>query len=245
LAEVIEHDAWILAVARSSFDLVERGFIEMVLTDTATNPVLASSQTAETERPFIPLDIDSLETVQPIKELLNRFEISGTHVTIHDVTSDIGVPVFSVAISGLPGKPDGGGLGAHPDARVALARALTESAQQRLFFGLSRFKKIIPVPKWKRLEWDGLDFFSDTGIKRIFEEINSASHKDILEDIQYMLNALKARGYTRVIAVNLTKPQLDIPVVKVIVPGLVDFWASTAFPPWGMMQSRISRFRTN
>jgi ribosomal protein S12 methylthiotransferase accessory factor YcaO len=44
-----------------------------------------------------------------------------------------------------------------------------------------------------------------------------------------------------VIAVELTKPGLDVPVVKVIAPGLADYWNSAAPPDWRAVQRRMKR----
>jgi ribosomal protein S12 methylthiotransferase accessory factor len=43
---------------------------------------------------------------------------------------------------------------------------------------------------------------------------------DIYDDIQSMIAKLRARGLERVIAVNLTRSDVDIPTVRMIVPGM-------------------------
>jgi ribosomal protein S12 methylthiotransferase accessory factor len=47
-----------------------------------------------------------------------------------------------------------------------------------------------------------------------------AQHSDIREDIRWMLARLAAAGLSRVYAVDLTRPEIGVPVVRVIVPGL-------------------------
>jgi ribosomal protein S12 methylthiotransferase accessory factor YcaO len=242
LAESIEHDAWILAVGRSAYASLEQGIQNIFFQESGKKPGIVAEQSEESESPFITVDLESLEAFEPIQELLNQFYRAGTRVTIHEISSDIRIPVFSAAIDGMPGASGGGGLGAHPDAHLALIRALTEAAQQRLVLGLSRFRKTIHVPTWRQLPWDSSEFIQANGRRRDFHEIPSVINMDILDDIYTMLEALKRRGYEQVIAVDLTEPELDIPVVKVIVPGLVDFWASDAPPPWTVIQSRILRY---
>jgi len=39
-------------------------------------------------------------------------------------------------------------------------------------------------------------------------------------DLRWELERLRAAGITRVIAVDLTRPEFAIPVVKVVIPGL-------------------------
>jgi ribosomal protein S12 methylthiotransferase accessory factor YcaO len=242
LAETIEHDAWILVVARSAYASLERGVQKMLFPESAKNEGMALEQGEESESPFIRVDLESLEAFEPIRELLNHYHQAGVRVTTHDITSDIRIPVFSVAIDGMSGDLGGGGLGAHPDARLALIRALTEAAQQRLVLGLSRFRRTIPVPTWRQLPWDSGEILPTNGQRRSFHEIPSATNMDILQDIHTMLEALKLRGYEHAIAVDVTEPELDIPVVKVVVPGLVDFWTSDAPSPWATVQSRIQRY---
>lgn len=43
---------------------------------------------------------------------------------------------------------------------------------------------------------------------------------DFLTDINHVIGRLKSAGLSRVIVVDLTRPEIGIPVVRVIVPGL-------------------------
>jgi ribosomal protein S12 methylthiotransferase accessory factor len=47
-----------------------------------------------------------------------------------------------------------------------------------------------------------------------------ARHSDIREDIRWMMAQLAEAGLTRAYAVELTHPEIDVPVVRVVVPGL-------------------------
>ena len=59
--------------------------------------------------------------------------------------------------------------------------------------------------------------------KKSFSEVRTFSYDDILDDIKLILSNLKARGLTKAIVVNLTNSKLNIPVIRVIVPGLETF----------------------
>lgn len=48
-------------------------------------------------------------------------------------------------------------------------------------------------------------------------------NEDILDDISLILCKLKDGGLKRVIIVDLTNPNIRVPVVRVIVPGLETF----------------------
>ena len=52
---------------------------------------------------------------------------------------------------------------------------------------------------------------------------------DILDDIKFILTRLKKAGLKRVIIVDLTNPNVGIPVVRAIVPGLETFEIAKLF----------------
>jgi ribosomal protein S12 methylthiotransferase accessory factor len=56
-----------------------------------------------------------------------------------------------------------------------------------------------------------------------FSEIKSYVNDDILDDINLILSRLNSNGLNQVIVVDLTNPQIAIPVVRTIVPGLETF----------------------
>ena len=54
-----------------------------------------------------------------------------------------------------------------------------------------------------------------------FSEVNTHENNDILKDIKLILYRLKKAGLKRAIIVDLTDPNIGIPVVRAIVPGSV------------------------
>ena len=85
---------------------------------------------------FPDVDISEIaEEFEPIKCLVKRFTDAGIPLLIKDITQkDIGIPTF-VASSIEWITHDYGyfakGYGTHPDARIALIRAITEVSQTR------------------------------------------------------------------------------------------------------------------
>ena len=85
---------------------------------------------------FQDVDISKIaEEFEPIKHLIKRFTDVGIPLLIKDITQkDIGIPTF-VASSIEWTTHDYGyfakGFGTHPDARIALIRAITEASQTR------------------------------------------------------------------------------------------------------------------
>jgi ribosomal protein S12 methylthiotransferase accessory factor len=56
-----------------------------------------------------------------------------------------------------------------------------------------------------------------------FSQVKTFFNEDILDDIKLILSRLRSVGLYRVIIVDLTNPEIGIPVVRAIVPGLETF----------------------
>lgn len=239
LAEAIEHDGWTLAVVCSSISSAKNGILNLFFGKTegqqSASPVLGHTE----EAAFIRIDLESIEGVQPIGELMDRIRKAGVRLNVYWVTTDIGIPIFSVSIEGLVDGQDGGGLGAHPDARVAISRALTEAAQQRLLIGVRSY---FPQAQLHSTPWKGMADGLGEESKCNFSDVASNSYSNILDDIHYMTRKLAEQGLEQVIVVDLTKPEFNIPVVKVIVPGLADYWTSDTSPNWNALGPRVRRY---
>ena len=146
---------------------------------------------------------------------------------IKDITSDIGVPTIAAASDDLKLKDPALltiGMGTHTNAGVAVLRALTEVAQSRLtqIHGAREdtttadFRRQIGYERTKRLN---RHWFESTGTEP-FREIRSQDSDDFLDDINLMLKRLGDAGLDRAIVVDLTRPEIGVPVVRVVVPGL-------------------------
>jgi ribosomal protein S12 methylthiotransferase accessory factor len=55
-----------------------------------------------------------------------------------------------------------------------------------------------------------------------FRDVISLETTHFDSDIETLRQQLQQRGYTSAVAIDLTKPQFGIPVVRVIIPGLKD-----------------------
>ena len=192
---------------------------------------------------FPDVDISEIaEEFEPIKFLVKRFIDAGISLLIKDITQkDIGIPTF-VASSIEWITSDYGyfakGYGTHPDARIALIRAITELSQTRavnIQGARDDLKKIqyrendeIYKRKWQFMP--ASSSLTSKNTKTIkFSEIKTYVKKDILDDIKLILNSLKKAGLKRAIIVDLTNPNVGIPVVRAIVPGLETFEVAKLF----------------
>jgi ribosomal protein S12 methylthiotransferase accessory factor len=63
-------------------------------------------------------------------------------------------------------------------------------------------------------------WFGESQNKIFLEEIPDRSTDDVLKDIEIVLQSLAEHGFDSVIACDLTRPELNVPTVRMIVPGL-------------------------
>jgi len=192
LAEVIERDAWSLVEASRR-----------------TGPIIQQVENGLA------------------RELLDKFNRAEVAVYLKDITSDIGVPTCAAVSDDVKLKDPTlltTGMGTHTNAGVAVLRALTEVAQSRLtqIHGAREdttaadFRRQIGYERSKRLN----KHWFDASAREDFSEIRSYDSDDFLEDIEYMLARLQEAGLERVIAVDLSRAEIGVPVVRIIVPGL-------------------------
>jgi len=210
LCEVIERDAE--AVAQTAMRL------KPAVGEVLSSIGLSMAETMTMAPDSFPLI--ALETLPPrFASLVAKLSAVGLMVYLRNTTSTAGIPTIDCAV--VETLPDGrhsayGGCGTHPDARVALGRALTEAAQSRVACiqgGREDLTEIVKEPGSYDPEWK---FGQGRSIP--FSSIPTYIHDDISEDIRFMLGRLRDAGFTQVVAVNLTRPEIGIPVVRVIIP---------------------------
>lgn len=163
----------------------------------------------------------------PEAEMLSRFNDAGIEITLRDLTSDIGIPTIA-AVADDTQTRDAAlltlGMGTHTSARVALSRALTEVAQSRLtqIHGaredtqVAELRRRMGYERTKRINRHWFEFEEEIS----FSEITSCDTDDFHADIRVMMDALRKRGLDMVVAVDLTRPEIGIPVVRVVIPGI-------------------------
>jgi ribosomal protein S12 methylthiotransferase accessory factor len=186
-----------------------------------------------------PDDFEMFPSLVPeSNELLDRFHGAGLFPVVRDITSELGVPAMfaSVADDHLPGFPMAhSGLGAHPDARVAYRRALTELAQSRCVDIQGVREDLVSaaepsetfalhtrrITKIDRERW----YFGESSRPRRFSEVASYPFGSLEEDLEFLLARFAACGLDQIIVVDFTPGNPLYSVVRVIVPG-IEFYAS-------------------
>ena len=156
-----------------------------------------------------------------------------------DVTSDIGIPAF-VALSRRPGAETEDiiyGAGAHADPRIAALRAICELNQCLTWLprpGGGDGRPMIDDPLalwwWKTARLADCPWLApsaDASVRAAsdFPAIESAA--DTRDDVEYCRALVEARGM-EFLVLDQTRPDIGMPVVRVIVPGMRHFWARFA-----------------
>ena len=192
LCEIIERDAWSLAEASNKGG--------PLITD-ITDPVIV--------------------------DMLDKFREAGIDLYLRDISSDIRLPTIVAVADDVTTKDPTLitiGMGTHSSPEIAAIRAITEVAQSRAtqIHGAREDtaemhqKRTIGYERMKRINkrW----FRTDETIA--FSDIYRFESDDFMPDIAYVVQELTNVGLHQVLAVNLTRPELCIPVLRVIVPGL-------------------------
>ena len=168
-------------------------------------------------RPRRAIDPDSVE-VPYCRDLIDGFRDAGARLAIYDLSWEAGLPVISVklALDDLPRV--WGGAGCHPSAEIALSRALTEAAQSRLTF-ISGSRDDLSFSEYAPPAYQTFERFIEPRPEQCFHELSSVARNDVAGDVEVLLDSLSRVGQ-RVFAVDLTRDDIDVPVVKVFAPGL-------------------------
>lgn len=213
-----------LAGGNHPLEAISHAICEVVERDARTLWSLHSPTELDASR------IDLARVLAPAcRDALDCFDRAGLDVHVWDMTTDIDIPAFCCTIverTRDPFRPlfAATGSGCHLDPAVALLRAMTEAAQSRLTIISGARDDIYPDQLAAMQRSPAEDGGSPS---RAFGEA-PAARDTFLDDLRLELAHLRAAGCDRVIVVDLTKPELGIPVARVIVPGLE---ASGAHPP--------------
>jgi YcaO-like protein with predicted kinase domain len=147
-------------------------------------------------------------------------------LAIWDVTSDVGVAAFLCLLHDPRADEEhiGLGSGAHPDAGVALARAITEAAQTRLTY-IAGSRDDLNPDEFTPFGYAQKRRLTESLLRagppaRNFADVGSHASDTLQEDLAWLIERLVAVGIEEVVVVDLTKSEVGIPVARVIVPGL-------------------------
>ncbi len=193
--EVIERDAW------SIFELTHKNYAQ--------------------------IDLNSIES-NVVNDTLDKFESKGIKIKLMDFTADINVPTIAASADDTVTKDAGLltlGMGTHLDPEVAILRALTEVAQSRATQINGAREDTVRADfareaGYERMKRINKYYFRQEEDKINLSDIENKSTTSITEDIEIVKDELMANDIEKILYTDLTRPELDISVVRVIIPEM-------------------------
>jgi ribosomal protein S12 methylthiotransferase accessory factor len=171
-------------------------------------------------------------------EFLTRIEkwehAQGRIVHLLDLRSDLDIPVFAA----VSWRRDGGriafGFAADFDARGAARRAMAEMEQFRTFaeeaylrhpIHPSHDERVLSTISWLDSATIAEEaHFVPTHVVHRYRDKSGEAIFDPSFSVSRCIESCKRHGLD-LFLVDMTRPGIDVPVVRVVVPGLLHFWA--------------------
>ena len=193
--EVIERDAW------SIFELTHKNYEQ--------------------------INIESIES-KIITETIDKFESNGIKIKLMDFTADINIPTIAASADDTVTKDAGLltlGMGTHLDPEVAILRALTEVAQSRATQINGAREDTVRADfareaGYERMKRINKYYFRQEDEQKSLSSIENRSTTSITEDLKIVKDELMANDIDKVLYYDLTRPELDVNVVRVIIPEM-------------------------
>ena len=193
--EVIERDAW------SIFELTHKNYAQ--------------------------IDTGSIES-DVINQTINKFESNGIKIKLMNFTADIDIPTIAASADDTVTKDAGLltlGMGTHLDPEVAILRALTEVAQSRATQINGAREDTVRADfareaGYERMKRINKYYFREEDEKVSLSSIENKSTTSITKDLEIVKEELMANDIEKILYYDLTRPELDVSVVRVIIPEM-------------------------
>lgn len=225
-----------LASGNSRLEATVHGLCEVIERDAMGQWAFASLYGDSGRRLSPSIDVASLP--EDSRKIVETARAQRLRVRVSCLPSNIAIPTFHAVLidpsylsSSGPGLRRFDGFGCHPDAEVALSRALNEAAQSRLAIiqggrdSYNHLPRGIASLESEFSEAGGTDEIS-------FDMVPSRRTDDLGEDLGHILSALEDGGRRHAIMVDLTVPDSEIAVVRVRVAGLSSFFVDRSRVGW-------------
>ncbi|WP_210200003.1 YcaO-like family protein [Mesorhizobium sp. WSM4313] len=162
----------------------------------------------------------------PCCDVLKKLEDADFEVAAWETTSDVGVPAFFCLIADRRDQNSHYGIGAaaHPVPETAFLKALIEAAQVRTTY-VSAARDDLTAEEYgedyrdKRRRQAERLLAERSGTRRLGPAEGRAAH-GIARNVAWLVERLQAAGVSEIITVDLSKEDIGLPVVRVVIPGL-------------------------
>lgn len=180
-----------------------------------------------THKNYKQIDLDSIES-ETVNDAISKFSENDIKIKLMDFTADVNIPTIAASADDTLLKDAGLltlGIGTHLDPEVAVLRALTEVAQSRAtqIHGAREdtvradFARTAGYERMKRIN---KYYFQEEDEKIRLSDIENRSTDSITKDIDIVLDELKSNEIEHVLYYDLTRPELNVNVVRVIIPTM-------------------------
>jgi oxazoline/thiazoline synthase len=162
-----------------------------------------------------------------IRDVRTQFAETGRRLWLLDVTSDLGIPTFVAITHWMQNGQENieFGSGAHFDARIAALRALTELNQFLsigfLGGGTGEKSSLDGITPLRLQDHPYLTPGAKSAVQSDFG--SKFDHDDTREQVMTCVRVAKQAGLDFLV-LDQTRPDIQVPVVRVIVPGLRHFY---------------------
>ena len=193
--EVIERDAW------SIFELTHKNYAQ--------------------------INLNTIES-DIINETIEKFTSQGINIKLMDFTADINVPTIAASADDTVTQDAGLltlGIGTHLDPEVAILRALTEVAQSRATQINGAREDTVRADFAREAGYERMKRINKFYFKQEDEQVNlkdieNKATTSIGEDLDIVKEELVSNEIKHVLYHDLTRPELDVSVVRVIIPEM-------------------------
>ncbi|MBF4469565.1 MAG: YcaO-related McrA-glycine thioamidation protein [Methanobrevibacter arboriphilus] len=177
------------------------------------------------------INIDNIENPL-INELLEKFKKEYINIKLMDLTADIDIPTIAATADDTILKDPALltlGIGTHLNPEIAVLRALTEVAQSRatqIHGTREDTSRAVLMRKagYERMKKINKHYFEEENNVIIdLSDIEDKSTDSLKKDIEITTNELKRNNIDEILFKNLTRKEIGINVVRVIIPGTENF----------------------
>ena len=159
--------------------------------------------------------------------MVDAFHASGREIWALDLTNDLQLPTVAAVSRRLTGQSEAIllGFGAHPDRRMALRRAIGEVGQ--MFAATATFEQAESIIEPDVHEWlmqarvrDHM-YLQPALRRRPGRALDCETGSEV--QLARLVDMLQGRGF-EILVLDQSRPDIGVPVVRVVVPGLRHFW---------------------